>query len=120
MGRLVCDYRKTNLATQRYAGPSPEIWSTLRRVAGFRYGSLADFFNGFYHLELTPRAREALAVVSKSGLFEWVCLPFGPINGPQAFQAAMEKAFCQGGPGSQNRTVFIDDVTVYTGRGQRA
>ena len=61
-----------------------------------------------------------MAVVSKSGLFEWVCLPFGPINGPQAFQAAMEKAFCQGGPGSRSRTVFIDDVTVYTGRGQRA
>ncbi len=96
LGRLVCDYRKTNLSTQRYAGPSPEIWSTLRRVAGFRWGSLADFFNGFYHLELTDRAREALAIVSKGGLFEWVCLPFGPINGPQAFQAAMERAFCSG------------------------
>ena len=35
-------------------------------------------------------------------------------------QAAMEKAFCQGGPGSKNRTVFIDDVTVYTGCGQKA
>jgi len=120
LGRLVCDYRKVNLSTQRYAGPSPEIWATLRRVAGFRYGSLADFFNGFYHLELTPRAREALAVVSKGGLYEWVCLPMGPINGPQAFQAAMEKAFCQGGPGSRNRTVFIDDVTVYTGQGAKA
>ena len=37
LGRLVCDYRKTNLATRRYAGPSPEIWATLRRLAGFRY-----------------------------------------------------------------------------------
>ena len=62
------------------------------------------------------RAREAVAVVAKGGLYEWVCLPMGPINGPQAFQAAMEKAFCSGGPGSANRTVFIDDVTVYTGK----
>ena len=81
-------------------------------------GLLLDFFNGFYHLELTARAREALAVVSKGGLYEWVCLPMGPVNGPQAFQAAMEKAFCSTGPGSGCRTVFIDDVTVYTGRAQ--
>ena len=115
----MCDYRRPNLATLRYVGPSPKIRATLRRVAGFRYGSLADFFNGFYHLELTARAWEALAVVSKWGLFEWFCLPFGPVNGPQAFQAAMEKAFCSGGAGHRQRTVSIDDVTVCTGRAAR-
>ena len=112
LGRLVCDYRKINAVTRRYAGPAPEVWATLRKVAGFRWGSVLDFFNGFYHLELTPEAQEALAIISVSGLWEWVCLPMGPINGPQAFQGAMERAF----GGSPTRTVFIDDVAVYTGK----
>ena len=34
----------------------------------------------------------------------------------EAFQAAMEKAICTEGPGVKTRTVFIDDVTVYTGK----
>ena len=114
LGRLVCDYRRINSSTQRFAGPSPDIWGTLRRVAGFWFATILDFYNGFYHLELTPRAREALAVICKSGLWEWTCLPMGPINGPQAFQAAMERAFCSAGPGSATRTVFIDDVVVYS------
>ncbi len=87
----------------------------MRRVAGLRYGSLTDFINGFYHWELTPRAREALAVASKGGLFEWACLPFGPVNGPQASQAAMEKAFCSGRVSHRQCTVFIDDVAASTG-----
>ena len=69
-----------------------------------------DAVSGFNHLELSPRAKEVLAICSASGLYAWNSLPFGPADGPQAFQAAMRRIF----GGASGLSVYLDDLCLAT------
>ena len=52
-----------------------------------------DAVSGFNQLELSRAASEKLAIVVPSGLYFWKVLPFGPMEGPQAFTAVMRRIF---------------------------
>ena len=110
-GRLVCDYRRVNAVTKRMYHPMPRVDSTLRGSAGARWYSGLDAVSGFNHLNLSPKAREVLAICSASGLYAWESLPFGPADGPQAFQAAMRRIFF----GLPGLSVYLDDLCLATG-----
>ena len=112
-GRLVCDYRRVNLATKRMFHPMPRVDNTLRAVSGSRWLSGLDAVSGFNHLKLTPRARDRLAICCTSGLYSWDSLPFGPVDGPQAFQLVMRWCFSR--YLSAWLEVYIDDLAIHTG-----
>ena len=92
-GRLVCDYRRVNTLTKKTQYPMPHIWDLLGRVAGRPLLSSVDAVAGFNQLRLTDRARERLAIVSPEGTWGWQVMPFGPCNGPAAFQQTMHHVF---------------------------
>ncbi|CAK0841686.1 unnamed protein product [Prorocentrum cordatum] len=112
-GRLVCDYRRVNAVTRRMYYPIPRVDDTLRRCAGRRWLSSLDAVSGFNHLPLTPRAREILAICTFSGLYAWESLPFGPCDGPQAFQAVMRRVF--DGYAADWLAIYIDDLCIASG-----
>ena len=110
-GRLVCDYRRVNEVTRRMYHPMPRVDATLRRSAGARFFTGLDAVSGFNHLSLTERAKEVLAICASSGLYAWEALPFGPADGPQAFQAVMQRIF-----GSHaGLAIYLDDLALATG-----
>ena len=111
-GRLVCDYRRVNAVTRRMYHPMPRVDSTLRNSAGARWYSGLDAVSGFNHLNLSERAKEVLAICSASGLYAWESLPFGPADGPQAFQAAMRRMF----QGQRGLAIYLDDLCLTTGK----
>ena len=113
-GRLVCDYRRVNSVTRRMYYPIPRVDDTLRRCAGRRWLSSLDAVSGFNHLPLTPRAREILAICTFSGLYAWESLPFGPCDGPQAFQAVMRRVF--DAYAGDWLAIYIDDLCIANGR----
>ena len=66
--------------------------------------------SGFNHLNLSDRAKEVLAICANSGLYAWESLPFGPADGPQAFQSAMRRLFGHL-PGLM---IYLDDLCLVT------
>ena len=82
----------------------------MRRCAGKRWLSALDAVSGFNHLRLTPRAREILAICTFSGLYAWESLPFGPCDGPQAFQQVMRRVFDS--YASDWLAIYIDDLCL--------
>ena len=109
-GRLVCDYRRVNAVTRRMYHPMPRVDVTLRDSAGARWYSGLDAVSGFNHLMLSDWAKEVFAICSASGLYAWESLPFGPADGPQAFQAAMRRLFDQ----VQYLGIYLDDLCLAT------
>ena len=90
--------------------PMPRVDATLRRSAGARFFTGLDAVSGFNHLALTERAKEVLAICASSGLYAWEALPFGPADGPQAFQAVMQRIF-----GSHaGLAIYLDDLALAT------
>jgi hypothetical protein len=109
-GRMVCDYRKVNSLTRRMYHPMPAVMEVIRKVTGANLFSGLDAVSGFNQLELSKKASEKLAIVVPSGLYFWKVLPFGPVDGPQAFTSVMRRIFQE----VKNLEVYIDDLAVYT------
>ena len=64
----------------------------------------------------TPRARQMLAIIARSGQFLPICLTFGPVNGPEDFSYVIDRSFAPG-PGAKRRfcvewLAYVDDLTV--------
>lgn len=109
-GRLVCDYRKVNSVTKRMYHPMPSVMEVIRRVTGSQLLTGLDAVSGFNQLELTEEAQEKLAITVPSGLCRWLVLPFGPVDGPQAFTSVMRRIFGD----TKCLEVYVDDLAVHT------
>ena len=68
---------------------------------------------GFNRIRNTKRAQRALAMISLTGVYLPVCLPFGPKNGPEVFQRMMHRIF--GKRLYKEWFIFLDDTAVATG-----
>ncbi len=90
---MVVDYRKVNSRTARSTFIIPRGDDQKQKVAAARLISVLDAVSGFNHVPNTCRARKALAMVALSGVYLSVCLPFGPLNGPEDFQRLMYEIF---------------------------
>ena len=68
----------------------------------------------------TPRARQMLAIIARSGQFLPICLTFGPVNGPEDFSYVVDRSFAPG-PSAKRRfcvewLAYVDDLTDRAGR----
>ena len=115
-GRLVCDYRKVNMVTKRMYHPMPAVMEVIRRVTGATVFSGLDAVSGFNQLRLSKKAQEKLAITVPSGLYFWLVLPFGPVDGPQAFTAVMRWIFGD----TKCLEIYVDDLAIHTRRGDVA
>jgi transposase InsO family protein len=111
-GRLVADYRQVNAVTKPMSFPMPVVHDLVRRCSGHEHYSAVDAVSGFSQLDLTARAQDRLAIVTDLGTFAWTTLPFGPRNGPAAFQSVMSRLFAN----RQGVAVYVDDIVVYGGK----
>jgi len=110
--RMVVDYRKVNSRTVRSTFLIPRGDDQKQRVASAHLITMLDAVSGFNHVPNTRRARKALAMVTLSGVYLPVCLPFGPLNGPEVFQRLMHEIF-------RHRLlkewfIYLDDLAVAT------
>ncbi|GBG64380.1 hypothetical protein CBR_g41581 [Chara braunii] len=110
--RLCIDYRKLNAQTIKNVGPLPRIDDLLERLGGAKYFSKLDLKVGYHQLEIHPRDRYKTAFKTWYGHFEWVVMPFGLMNAPSTFQAAMTTKFRD----MLDRFVliYLDDILVYS------
>ena len=115
-GRLVCDYRKVNMVTKRMYHPMPAVMEVIRRVTGATVFSGLDAVSGFNQLRLSKAAQEKLAITVPSGLYFWLALPFGPVDGPQAFTDVMRWIFGD----TKCLEIYVDDLAIHTRPGDVA
>ena len=85
-----------------------------QKVAAAHLISMLDAVSGFNHVPNTRRARKALAMITLSGVYLPVCLPFGPLNGPEVFQRLMHEIFRA--RLLKEWFIYLDDLAVATFR----
>ncbi len=87
--RMVADYRRVNARTRRSVFIIPRGHDQKAAVAPAHFVTMLDAVSGFNHLPNTHRACKMLALVTLSGIYQPVNLPFGPLNGPEDFKRVM-------------------------------
>ncbi|GBG67986.1 hypothetical protein CBR_g1105 [Chara braunii] len=109
---LCIDYRKLNAQTIRNVGPLPRIDDLLERLGGAKFFSKLDLKSGYHQLEIRKEDRYKTAFKTRYRHFEWLVMPFGLMNAPATFQAAMTTEFRH----MLDRFVliYLDDILVYS------
>ena len=90
--RLVVDYGELKKKTLNHSGSSPNMESTLEKIASYRHKTKMDKRSGFWQVDLTPNAQKLLAFITPQGrVFKGKVMPFGVANAPALFQELMNK-----------------------------
>jgi hypothetical protein len=118
--RMVIDYRAVNKRTRRAVYYVRRQEDVKAEAAGSAFLSFLDAVTGFNQVVNTQRAREMLAILSRSGCWLPRCLTFGPHNGPEDFSYVVDRLF-SGGTKARRRfcstwLAYVDDITVRSGR----
>ena len=90
--QLVVDFGDLNKKLLNHSGSIPNMESNLEKIASCRYKTKMDKRSGFWHVDLTPNARELLAFITPHGrVFKRKVMSFGVANAPAFFQELVDK-----------------------------
>ena len=82
LGRLVCAYGLVNAAMELPAFPSADPHKAFEMAAGKKHHTLVDAIWGYTQFLLDDETRRLLVICTRTGLYEWLRMPFGPAPAP--------------------------------------
>lgn len=109
--RPCVDYRQLNAVTRKDAYPLPRISECLDTLSNSAIFSTLDMLSGYNQVPICEEDIPKSAFVVRSGLYEYVTMPFGMSNSPATFQRIMELAMQ--GLTWTTCLVYLDDIIVF-------
>ena len=112
--RVVIDYRKVNLLTERCTYPLPNLKQNLSALGKANWFSTLDLLQGFHQVELTPHGltRAATAFGTPWGQYQYTRAPMGLTSSPSTFVQLVDSALRGLPPGIA--VAYVDDVIIPT------
>jgi putative transposase len=65
---------------------------------------------------MAPEDVKKIALITKTGLYDWTVMPFGLKNATSTFTRTMSEVFKD--LGGEFLKVFVDDLNIHTGNGR--
>ncbi|MBW0568175.1 hypothetical protein O181_107890 [Austropuccinia psidii MF-1] len=109
--RMVADFRALNTYTVPDWYPIPRIQETLTQLSKANYITSIDALKGFHQNILTPKAKKLLRIITHSGIYEYLRMPFVIKNAPSPYQRMMNTIF----PTELSEgwiIIYIDDIII--------
>ncbi|CAB0036841.1 unnamed protein product [Trichogramma brassicae] len=108
--RLVVDFRKLNLQTQRVHFPLPDPDEHLAEIGDNNLFITIDLFNGYLQLPIAEKSRHKTAIITPDETAEFNRLIFGLSNGPAYFSKLMHRILQP--LRKQVVLFFLDDIFI--------
>jgi hypothetical protein len=112
--RPCIDFRRFNASVMSDTHPLPIISHVLEEAARCKYFSLIDLHEAFMQIKLRDEDREKIGFTAyldgKPRQFNFLAVPFGLKNVPQAFQRVLTQILSE----CSNCVPYIDDVLIYS------
>ena len=110
--RFCVDYRRLNEVTRKDSYPLPRMEDCFDTLTGSKFFSTMDLASGYWQIKMKDADRAKTAFVTRSGLYEFLVMPFGLVGAPSTFERCMETVLRQ--LQWQTCLVYLDDVIVFS------
>ena len=110
--RMCIDYRQINKVIVKNKYPLPRIGDLFYKLKGAGVFSKIDLRSGYYQLRVKEVDVPKIAFRTRYGHYEFLVMPFGFTNAPEAFMDLLNRVFQP--YVDQFVVVFIDDILVYS------
>src|SRR6185437_14848737 len=113
--RMCIDYRRLNAITVADVYPLPPIDQMLYNMGSAKVFTAMDLQSAYHQIVVADQDREKTAFIHRSGLYEYVRMPFGLRNAPATFQRFMNMMLASSDPGIRRCVMaYLDDVIVFS------
>jgi len=109
--RFCGDYQPLNLQTRRDSFPMPLVDDVISQLGKSAWFTALDLQSGFWQIRMAPEDMKKMALVTKTGLYDWTVMPFGFKNATNTFTRTMSLVFKE--LGNKFLKVFVDDLNVH-------
>ncbi len=110
--RFCGDYRPLNLQTRRDSFPMPLVDDVISQLGKSAWFSALDLQSGFWQIRMAPKYVKKTTLVTKTGLYDWMVMPFNRKNATSTFTRTMSSVFKE--MGDKFLKVFVDDLNIHS------
>jgi len=109
--RFCGDYRPLNAQTRWDSFPMPLVEDVINQLGNSSWFIALDLQSGFWQTRMAPEDMKKTTLIIKTGLYDWIVMPFGLKNVTSTFTKTMLEVFKD--LGSKFLKVFVDDLNVH-------
>ncbi len=110
--RVPIDYRELNKVTKEDKYPMPHTEDLFDYLQDARFFTKLDAKSGFLQIDMHPDDIEKTAFATKSGIYEFLKMPFGLVNAAATFQRSMDRILKK--EKGKYVIIYIDDILIYS------
>jgi hypothetical protein len=114
LGRLVCAYGPVNKELEISTFPSADPARAFEIAAFKNHHTVVDAIWGYTQFHLSPDTRKLSVICSRSGIYEWTRMPFGPAPAPAEMQRYVANRFgsLRNRRGEEFVSPCMDDIKI--------
>ncbi len=83
--RLCGDYRPLNAQTRRDMFPMPLVEDVIDQLGKSMWFTALGLQSGFWQIRMAPEDMKKTTLITKTGLYDWIVMPFGLKNAMSTF-----------------------------------
>jgi len=100
------------MQTRRDFFPIPLVEDVISQLGKSARFTALDLQSGFRQIRMAPKDMKKTTLITKTGLYDWIVMPFGLKNATNTFTWTMSTVFKE--LGDKFLKIFVDNLNVHS------
>jgi hypothetical protein len=110
--RFCGDYQPLNMQTHRDSFPMPLVDDVISQLGKSTWFTALALQFGLWQIRMAPEDMKKTTLITKTGLYDWIVMPFGLKNATSTFTRTMSTVLKE--LGDKFLKIFVDDLNIHS------